>query len=190
MEPRQRRPLIQAIKALWQTGPLVILGLVCYFLSAFLDNFWYHAEDFMWLAPDGWAVYDMELRMYTAANQIMRAIYCILVAVVVSAFMQLVPIKSFTYGGILLAACIWWVLAIEETFAVLQYIMCKVIGDRQSTEALRLLYDFQGTSSACDRFAGPVMEWGPSTIGAFVIFWILWRAYQVWKRQPPKATGG
>ncbi|MDJ0513093.1 MAG: hypothetical protein QNJ62_06585 [Methyloceanibacter sp.] len=182
--------LPRVLKALWQTGPLVILGLVCYFLSAFLDNFWYHAEDFMWLAPEGWSVYDMQLRMYTAANQIMRAIYCILVATVVSAFTQLVPVKSYTYGGVVLAACIWWVLAIAETFAVVQYILCKIVGDRQSIEMLRLLYDVQGTTSACDRFAGNLMEWGPLTISTIAILWILWRAYQVWRNQTQKPTDG
>lgn len=175
---------------MWQAGPLVVLGLACYFLSLFLDNLWRSASDLLWLAPDGLPEHDFAVRFYTLSAQIMRAVYATVAAVVVSALIQIVPCRSFTWGGVILGAVVFWWTAIAEWGSVVEYTLCKVIKDQYTIENLRLLWELEGHSSACERYGGTGADLILPIFTTVVIVWILWRAWQIWRNQTPKPTDG
>lgn len=169
---------------------IAALGVAFYFLSFYLDNLWRSAESLMFFAPEGVDVETHKVRLYTFASQTMRALYVLTIAWLLTWSLRFFRGQVLT--ATMAAAAIFWILAVAETFSVLQYVLCKMVGDGYTMEMLSRLKEIHGESSACDRFAGPGMTWGPPVVTTLALAWVCWRAYQIWRNPPqiPNSTPG
>lgn len=176
--------LKQIALGLWRSAPIAVLGIGCYFLSLFMDNLWRYSGDLFWLAPEGIDQHAFAVRLFQFSAMALRALYCLIIAAGVTWIFRFFVDNKFTFTGVMLGALVWWILAIAETFSVIEYVLCKMVADHHTVEALSLLWQLEGQTSSCERFGGAAAAWALPTVTTLVLAWVLWRAYQVWRRAP------
>ena len=167
--------LIILVPLWWKTKPSwwAVSGCVMYSASYFISNAWHIAFWLLEPLPAGIAeqvnavmadapasAYGFALRLYQASTLLLVAIYSGIIVLTLKADLQ--------------ARLVWLVLAIAETFAVLEYVQCKMLIDPFGSNDFHLtqVWGIEVSRYACGRTLGLLSPYLAPVITSLYLLWI------------------
>lgn len=127
------------------------LGLYYLLQTHLVSNLWRLTDD-----------YTLALRLFQLSAFINVAVLCGIVFIAI-------PPKD------ILARMLWAVAFILETYTILEYAACKILGDTYETANLQAIWGEEVAKSSCDRVLGPFGSFAEIALATLLMGWIAWR---------------
>ena len=134
-------------------GVSLLAALGAYYLvqTHLISNLWRLTDD-----------YTLALRLYQFSAFVNVAVLCGIV------FLALSPRD-------ILARVLWAIAFVLETYSILEYTACKILGDTYDKADLDAIWGVSVPKSSCDRVVGPLGSWAEIGVAALIVGWITWR---------------